>query len=54
MAWIVEIRETAAKQMARLDSQHKTRIIRFLRERIHGTSDPRNIGHALKGDLQIW
>ncbi|MBF0614797.1 MAG: type II toxin-antitoxin system RelE/ParE family toxin [Magnetococcales bacterium] len=55
MAWSVEIRETAARQIARLDSQHQTRIMRFLRERLHGTIDPRNMGHALKGDLAgLW
>ncbi|MBF0295435.1 MAG: type II toxin-antitoxin system RelE/ParE family toxin [Magnetococcales bacterium] len=55
MVWTVEIRETAARQIARLDAQHKTRIVRFLRERIQGIGDPRSIGHALTGDLAgLW
>ncbi|WP_130472847.1 type II toxin-antitoxin system RelE family toxin [Candidatus Magnetaquicoccus inordinatus] len=55
MAWVVEIRETAERQIVRLGSVDKMRIMRFLRERIHGTDDPRSLGHSLKGELAgLW
>ncbi|MBF0463327.1 MAG: type II toxin-antitoxin system RelE/ParE family toxin [Magnetococcales bacterium] len=55
MAWTIEIRETAENQIARLDQQNRTRIVRFLRERIHGSQDPRYIGQPLKGELAgLW
>ncbi|MBF0429285.1 MAG: type II toxin-antitoxin system RelE/ParE family toxin [Magnetococcales bacterium] len=55
MAWTVEIRETAAKQIARLDPPNKARLVRFMRERLHGTQDPRSVGQPLKGEFAgLW
>lgn len=49
MIWKIEFDEAAKKDMAKLDKQVSKRIIKFLRERIATSDDPRNIGQALKG-----
>ena len=49
MAWRIEIDETAAKELAKLDRQVARRITAFLRERVAVLDDPRSIGEALKG-----
>ena len=49
LIWKIEFDEAAKKDMAKLDKQVSKRIIRFLRERIAVSDDPRNIGQALKG-----
>jgi mRNA interferase RelE/StbE len=55
LAWVVEIRETAERQIVRLGVVDRTRIMRFLRERIHGTNNPRSLGHPLKGEFAgLW
>ncbi len=53
--WSLDITRTAEKQITKLDRQAKTAIVRFLRERIEGTDDPRRIGKALHGDRAgLW
>ncbi|MBF0176973.1 MAG: type II toxin-antitoxin system RelE/ParE family toxin [Magnetococcales bacterium] len=55
LAWTVEIRETAEKQILHLDMQDKVRIVRFLRLRLSGTHDPRSMGKPLRGRLAgLW
>ncbi|MBF0165129.1 MAG: type II toxin-antitoxin system RelE/ParE family toxin [Magnetococcales bacterium] len=55
MAWVVEIRAGAARQIEHLDRRDQTRILRFLRERLNGCFDPRLSGQALKGELTgLW
>lgn len=49
LAWRIEIDETAAKELAKLDRQVARRITAFLRERVAVLDDPRSIGEALKG-----
>lgn len=49
MAWRIELSETAAKQLAKLDRPVAQRISSFLRERVVVLDDPRSIGEALKG-----
>lgn len=48
MVWRIELSETAAKQLAKLDRPVAQRIRSFLRERIVVLDDPRSIGEALK------
>jgi mRNA interferase RelE/StbE len=49
MAWSVELSEGADRQLSRLDPQHRTRILKFLHERVARLGDPRSIGEALHG-----
>ncbi|MEA3278577.1 MAG: type II toxin-antitoxin system RelE/ParE family toxin [Pseudomonadota bacterium] len=49
MTWTVEISETAARQLAKLDRPMQERIRRFLRGRLASEADPRRIGKALQG-----
>lgn len=49
MAWRVELADSAAKQLRKLDPQIAKRILKFLRDRIVPLDDPRSIGEALRG-----
>jgi len=49
MAWSIEIRRNAERQLEQLDPQVARRINRFLFERIAPLENPRSIGEALKG-----
>lgn len=49
MAWRVEFAEPARDELARLDRTVAKRIVRFLRERLAPSDDPRAYGQALKG-----
>lgn len=53
MAWTVEVTETAAKTLAKLDRQVSRRIVRFLRETLATLDDPRSAGKALVGS-DLW
>lgn len=55
MAWRVEIKETAHKDIKKLDKQIQATIVRFLRERVAAVPNPRQSGKALKGDMgELW
>ena len=49
MAWRVELADSAAKQLRKLDQQVAARILKFLRDRLIPLDDPRSIGEALRG-----
>lgn len=49
MAWQIEFTSEATKLLSRLGSNASQQIIRFLRERVSGLTDPRAIGEPLKG-----
>jgi mRNA interferase RelE/StbE len=49
MAWRVELADSAAKQLRKLDLQIARRILTFLRDRLARLEDPRSIGEALRG-----
>lgn len=49
MAWRVELANSAAKQLRKLDPQIAKRILTFLRDRVAPLDDPRSIGEALRG-----
>ena len=49
MAWRVELADSAAKQLRKLDPQIAKRILTFLRDRVAPLDDPRSIGEALRG-----
>jgi mRNA interferase RelE/StbE len=50
LAWTIESAETATRQLLKLDRSVARRIVRFLRERMSESPDPRAPGAALKGD----
>jgi mRNA interferase RelE/StbE len=56
MAWRIEFERGAERELARLDSNAATRILRFLHERVAPLEDPRSIGEALKGSKlgEFW
>ena len=49
MAWRIELTETAAKQIGKLDKGEAKRITAFLRQRLATLADPRSTGKALAG-----
>jgi mRNA interferase RelE/StbE len=49
MAWLIEFRPIAQRQMDDLDPQVARRILAFLHKRAAHLEDPRAIGDALKG-----
>lgn len=49
MAWRIELADTAAKQLRKLDPQTAKRVLTFLRDRVAPLDDPRSIGEALRG-----
>jgi mRNA interferase RelE/StbE len=56
MAWKVELSATADRELSKLDSQHRKRILKFLQERIAKLNDPRSLGKALHGSRlgEFW
>jgi mRNA interferase RelE/StbE len=56
MAWSIEIRRNAERQLEQLDPQVARRILRFLYERVAFLENPRSIGEALKGTElgELW
>lgn len=49
MTWKVRFRESARKDLERLDRGAQRRIIRFLVERISSTENPKRLGKTLLG-----
>ena len=53
--WRVEFDRTAARELRKLGAEAERAVLRYLRERIAGSSDPRRFGHALTGDRKgLW
>jgi mRNA interferase RelE/StbE len=53
--WRVEFDRAAARELRKLGAEAERRVLRFLRERISGSDDPRRLGHALTGDRDgLW
>lgn len=54
-AWRVEFDRAAVRDLRKLGSEAERLILRYLRERISGSDDPRRFGHALTGDRRgLW
>ncbi|MFC5491414.1 type II toxin-antitoxin system RelE family toxin [Dokdonella soli] len=49
MVWRIELSTLGQKNIAKLDSKTRDRVLRFLFERVAKLDDPRSIGEALKG-----
>lgn len=55
MIWNVEFDDAAAKELRKLDRQAQQEILRYLRERISTSEDPRRFGKPLSRDLAgLW
>jgi mRNA interferase RelE/StbE len=53
--WRVEFHRAAVQDLRKLGAEGERRILRYLRERIAGSGDPRRFGHALTGDRKgLW
>jgi hypothetical protein len=53
--WRVEFHRAAVRDLHKLGTDAEKRILRYLRERIAGSKDPRRFGHALTGDRKgLW
>jgi mRNA interferase RelE/StbE len=48
--WRVEITRTAEKQIQKLNRTAQESVVRFLRERVQTTDNPRQLGKPLQGD----
>jgi len=54
-AWRVEFDRAAVRDLRKLGLEGERRVLRFLRERITGSDDPRRLGQALTGDRKgLW
>lgn len=53
--WQVEFDQAAVRDLRRLGAEAERRVLRYLRERISGSADPRRLGQALTGDRKgVW
>ncbi len=50
MVWKISFTKNAVKQLGKLDRETARLIVRFMEEKIAGSSDARRYGHALVGD----
>jgi len=54
-AWRVEFDRAAARDLRKLGVDAERRVLRYLRERVAGSKDPRRLGQALTGDRKgLW
>jgi mRNA interferase RelE/StbE len=56
MAWTIEFRSSALKQLDELDPQTSRRILSYLKDRLAPLPDPRQLGEMLQGKKYrgIW
>lgn len=55
MAWEITFRPKAAKELKKLDKQAQKQIIKYIKEVLQPSEDPRSIGTMLKGDYgEMW
>ena len=54
MAWIIEFDTRVEKELKKLDTTAKKRILRFLRERIAPADNPRAYGAQLTHNLSAY
>lgn len=53
--WTVEFDERARRELRKLDSKVQKDILRFLRERVAGSPDPKQFGKPLRLNLAgLW
>ena len=53
--WRVEFHRAAVRDLRKLGADGERRVLRYLRERIAGSEDPRRFGHTLTSDRKgLW
>jgi mRNA interferase RelE/StbE len=53
--WMVEFDDRARRELRKLDANTQKSILRYLRERIAGSEDPRRFGKPLRHNLAgLW
>lgn len=53
--WRIEFDAAAAKELKKLTASDRLRILKFLRDRVAGSDDPRGLGTALTGEFAgLW
>jgi mRNA interferase RelE/StbE len=50
LAWTIEYTETAGRELRKRDKQAARRILNFMDQRVAKSTNPRDIGKALKGE----
>ena len=56
MAWTIELSDSAARQLEKIDRSVQSRVRKFLHDRVAGLQNPRSIGETLKGERfgEFW
>ena len=55
MVWTIEIARTAERQIKKLERAGQKTVLRFMRERLQNTGNPRQWGKPLHGDKKgLW
>lgn len=54
MVWKIEFESVARKELADLDGAVARRILRFLRDRLVSSANPRSLGKPLRGHLRDY
>ena len=56
MAWKIELSRQVDSELGKLDPPQRTRILKFLRDRLAPLDNPRSIGQALHGSRlgEFW
>jgi mRNA interferase RelE/StbE len=53
--WTVEFDDRARRELRKLDSKIQKKILRYMRERLAGSEDPRRLGKPLRRNLAgLW
>lgn len=55
MIWRIEVTQTAAKQIKKMEKVSQKRVMSFLKEKLECSPDPRQYGKALRGEKgELW
>lgn len=55
MSWVVSFTESARKQLSKLSSADRVRVLKFLNERVVEHPDPRELAKRLQGKSgELW
>ena len=55
MAWTIEFRPNARRELAKLDRPVQRRLLQYLGQRVLASGDPRQLGKPLHGDQgELW
>ncbi|WP_303850298.1 type II toxin-antitoxin system RelE/ParE family toxin [Seleniivibrio woodruffii] len=55
MAYKIKLTKTAEKELSKLEKQTAARIVKFLRERLSASDNPKSLGKQLTGSMcQFW